>query len=250
MKLLCFVCCVLIIVAGCGPPPSNKVHVLVAMSTRDAVESVARDFKEATGVSVSINGASSSTLAKQIENGADADLFLSADKAWADYLEKRGLAAERRDLLGNRLVVITPTDIIAKFDDLSDLKAEKFQHIALGQADVPAGAYARQALEKAGVWESVRKRIVEAGDVRAVLNYVERGEAEAGFVYATDARASAKVRVAYNVPQKLHEPIRYPLVRLKSDRDNPGVRRFYDYLSGDAARKHFEDAGFTVLGSR
>ena len=128
------------------------------MSTRDAIEAIARDFSESTGAAVQVNPAASSMLARQIENGADADLFLSADEEWADYLEKRGLVAQRRDLLGNRLVVVTPADLLVNFNDLSELQGDKFQHIALGQAEVPVGAYAQQALKKAGVWDAVEKR--------------------------------------------------------------------------------------------
>lgn len=217
------------------------------MSTRDALEAVAKDFTRQTGVPVIVTPAASSTLARQIENGADADLFLSADEEWADYLEKRGLVAARRDLLGNHLVVVVPADHPTALDSLSDLKGERFQRIALGRKEVPAGAYARQALTNAGVWDAVDKRVLEGGDVRAVLTYVERGEVDAGFVYATDAKASPKVRVAYEVPANLHEPIRYPLARLKRAPEKPSARRFYEYLGGDAARKRFEAAGFTVL---
>lgn len=246
MRRLFFLCWLLLTLAGCKSSPSNTVHLSAAMSTREAVEAVAKDFTRETGIPVDVNTGASSTLAKQIENGADADLFLSADEEWADYLEKRGLVAQRRDLLGNRLVVVTPANLVAKLHSLSDLKGENFQHIALARAEVPAGAYARQALKKAGVWDAVANRVVEGGDVRAVLTYVERGEVEAGFVYATDAKVSSKVRVAYDVPADLHEPIRYPLVRLKRQHDNPSTGRFYDYLSGDTARKRFEEAGFTV----
>jgi molybdate transport system substrate-binding protein len=246
MSRVLAVCC-LLAVAGCQAPRRDAVRLFVAASTRDVCEAVGRDFTQETGVAVELNAAASSTLATQIDNGADADLFLSADEKWADYLEKRGHVAERRDLLGNRLVVVTPADRPAALGDLSDLKGEHFQHLALGRADVPAGAYAREALKNAGVWEAVEKRVVEGGDVRAVLTYVERGEVDAGFVYVTDARTSSRVRVVCEVPEKLHTLIRYPLVRLKRDGEKPAAARFYEYLSGDAARKRFEDAGFIVL---
>jgi molybdate transport system substrate-binding protein len=247
MKRLCTVGCLLLIFSGCRAVPQDTVHISAAMSTRDVVETIAQDFTQQTGVAVIVMPAASSTLARQIENGADADLFLSADEQWADYLEKRGLVAQRRDLLGNRLVVIVPAESGAAFDNLDDLKDKRFQRIALGREEVPAGAYARQALKKAGVWDAVAKRVLEGGDVRAVLTYVEHGEVDVGFVYATDAKASLKVRVAYEVSANLHEPIRYPLVRLKREHENLSSGRFYEFLSGDAARKRFEDAGFTVL---
>jgi molybdate transport system substrate-binding protein len=247
MKRLCTVGCLLLLFAGCRSAPPDAVHISAAMSTRDVVESIAQDFTQQTGISVIVTPAASSTLARQIENGVDADLFLSADEQWADYLDKRGLVAQRRDLLGNRLVVIVPADSGATFENLSDLKDKRFERIALGREEVPAGAYARQALKEAGVCDAVSKRVVEGGDVRAVLTYVEHGEVDAGFVYATDAKASSKVRVVFEVPAKLHEPIRYPLVRLKRAHKKPSTGRFYEFLSGEAARKRFEDAGFTVL---
>jgi molybdate transport system substrate-binding protein len=227
--------------------PPDTVHIAAAMSTRDVVEEVAKDFTQQTGVAVVVTPAGSSTLAKQIENGSDADLFLSADENWADYLDKRGFVVQRCDLLGNRLVVVVPRERGGTIAELSDLKGDSFARLALGRAEVPAGAYARQALKRVGVWEAIEKRVVESGDVRAVLTYVEHGDVDAGFVYATDAKASSSVHVAYEVPASLHEPIRYPLVRLKRDHDNPAVGRFYDYLRGDDARKRFEAAGFTVL---
>ena len=241
------VCCLALLVAGCQAPRRDAVRLFAAASTRDVCEAVARDFTQETGVTVEVNPAASSTLATQIDNGADADLFLSADERWADYLAERGLVGQRRDLLGNRLVVVVPADHDAALDNLEGLKDGRFHRIALGRADVPAGAYARAALKNAGVWDAVEKRVVEGGDVRAVLTYVERGEVDAGFVYATDARVSSRVRVVYVVPEKLHPPIRYPLVRLKRDPPNPAAARLYEYLSGDAARKRFEDAGFTVV---
>ncbi len=217
------------------------------MSTRDAVEEVGKEFTRQTGVAVVVTPAASSTLAKQIDNGDDADLFLSADEQWADYLEKCGHVAGRRDLLGNRLVVVVPAGDVTEISDLHNLRGEHFQRIALGREEVPAGAYARQALKKAGVWDAIEKGVLEGGDVRAVLTYVERGEVDAGFVYATDAKASSKVRVAYEVPADLHEPIRYPLVRLKRDHENPAATRFYEFLGDDEARHRFESAGFSVL---
>src|ERR1700722_9121404 len=214
MTRLLISCVFLLAVAGCRASPADTVRISAAMSTRDAVEDVAKEFTQQTGVAVIVTPAASSTLAKQIENGDNADLFLSADEQWADYLDKRGLVTQRRDLLGNRLVVVVPADDVTAFSDLHNLRGEHFQRIALGREEVPAGAYARQALKKADVWDAVQKRVLEGGDVRAVLTYVERGEVDAGFVYATDAKASSKVRVAYEVPEDLHEPIRYPLVRL------------------------------------
>src|SRR2546423_1377898 len=143
------VCCLLLVVSGCRAPAHDTVRLFAAASTREAAEAVGRDFTQETGVAVEVNPAASSTLATQIENGADADLFLSADEKWADYLEQRGRVAGRRDLLGNRLVVVAPADRAAALDGLDELKGARFQRIALGRAEVPAGAYAREALKNA-----------------------------------------------------------------------------------------------------
>jgi molybdate transport system substrate-binding protein len=228
--------------------PAETVHVFAAASTKDAVEEIARAFKEETGIAVDVTPAASSTLAKQIDKGADADLFLSADEDWADFLSDRKLVEKRRDLLGNRLAVVTPADSKRKLSELADLTDPGVKQLALGGPAVPAGRYARQALEKAGVWDKVKDRVVEAGDVRAALAFVVKGEVDAGVVYVTDAAAAGdKVHAAFVVPNDLHKPIRYPLVLLKRDAIKPEAKRLYDYLAGDKAAAVFRKAGFAVL---
>jgi molybdate transport system substrate-binding protein len=232
---------------GCRSQSQPTVAVFAAASTGDALEEIARALETDTGIKVQINPAASSTLAVQIEQGAGADLFLSADEAWADHLERKGLCFERRDLLGNRLVVVVPADNAVSLNGLDDLQADKYKRIAVAREGVPAGDYTRQALKAAGVWDAVRGRTVEGGDVRATLTYVLRGEADAGFVYATDAAARGKVRVAYEVPEQLHQPIRYPLVLIRRDQPNPAAQQLYDYLAGDKAAAAFRRAGFQTL---
>ncbi len=227
--------------------PAETVHVYAAASTKDVVEEIARAFKDETGIAVDVSPAASSTLAKQIEKGADADLFLSADEDWADYLSDRKFVEKRRDLLGNQLVVVTPADSKLRMGELADVAASSVQQLAVGGPAVPAGRYARQALEKAGVWDKVKDRVVEAGDVRAALALVVKGEADAGVVYVTDAKAAGdKVRTAFVVPDDLHKPIRYPLVLLRTDSIKPEARKFYEFLAGDKAAALFRKAGFTV----
>lgn len=227
--------------------PAETVHVYAAASTKDVVEEIARAFKDETGIAVDVSPAGSSTLAKQIEKGADADLFLSADEDWADYLSDRKFVEKRRDLLGNQLVVVTPADSKLRMGELADVAASSVQQLAVGGPAVPAGRYARQALEKAGVWDKVKDRVVEAGDVRAALALVVKGEADAGVVYVTDAKAAGdKVRTAFVVPDDLHKPIRYPLVLLRTDSIKPEARKFYEFLAGDKAAALFRKAGFTV----
>ena len=230
---------------GCRSQSPATVRVFAAASTGDVLTEVARDFEADGGVKVVISPGASSALAIQIEQGADADLYLSADESWADRL--RDLADQRRDLLSNRLVVVVPADKSVTLTSLDDLKTDAYQRIALARAGVPAGEYAREALRAAGVWDALKGRTIEGGDVRATLKYVVVGEADAGFVYATDAASTDKVRVAYKVPEKLHQPIRYPLLLLRRDPVNPAARRFYEYLGGDQATAAFQRAGFQTL---
>jgi molybdate transport system substrate-binding protein len=248
MKRQRAVCAILLcLMLGCRSQSQSTVAVFAAASTGDVLEEIGRDFEADTGIKVQINPAASSTLAVQIEQGAGADLFLSADEAWADHLERQGLCAQRRDLLGNRLVIVVPTDNPVSLKSVDDLKADKFKRIAVAREGVPAGDYTRQALKAAGVGDAIKDRIVEGGDVRATLTYVLRGEADAGFVYATDAAARSKVRVAYEVPEQLHQPIRYPLVLIRRDQPNPAAQQLYDYLAGDKAAAAFRRAGFQTL---
>lgn len=227
---------------------AEAVHVYAAASTKDVIEEIARAFRDETGVAVEVTPAASSVLAKQIEQGADADLFLSADQDWAVFLVDRKLVAKQQDLLGNRLAVVTPADSNLKLAEPADMARPGVRQLALAGPSVPAGKYARQALEKAGVWDKVKDRVIEAGDVRAALAFVAKGETDAGLVYATDAKAAGDaVRTAFVVPEDLHKPIRYPLCLLKRDAVKPEARRFYDYLAGDKAAAAFRKAGFTVL---
>ena len=148
--------------------------------------------------------ASSSTLAQQIVHGAEADVLLSADTKWADYLADNGLVAQRRDLLGNRLVIVVPKDGKIDVRKPEDLLAAGIEHLALGEPQsVPAGRYAKQALSKLGLWPRLEAKVVPAGDVRQALAYVETGAAEAGIVYATDAAVSKRVRVAVEISRRV-----------------------------------------------
>jgi molybdate transport system substrate-binding protein len=230
--------------AGCGNRKADSITVFAAASTREVMEHLAADFEKETGVAVTLNFGPSSGLARQIEHGANADLFLSADESWADYLANKKLVAERRDLLTNKLVIIVPAENSPTIKTLADLTQPEIHRIALAGPAVPAGTYARKALETSGLWEQLKNRVVEGSDVRAALAYVTRGEAEAGLVYATDAAGNSKVRVALEVDPKLHDPIRYPLVLLKQDSPHASARRFYDYLTTPHAAQAFTDAGF------
>jgi molybdate transport system substrate-binding protein len=233
--------------AGCSGPKPESIHVFAAASTREVMERLAADYQNETGVAVTLNFGPSSGLAKQIEQGAGADLFLSADESWADFLGQKGLIDQRRDLLTNKLVVIVPADSAQTIKTLVDLTKPEIHRLALAGRAVPAGTYARKALESAGVWEKLKDRIVEGSDVRAALAYITRGEADAGMVYATDAAGNSKVRIALEVNPELHDPIRYPIVLIRQEPAHPAARRFYDYLSSPHAAEVFKQAGFGVV---
>jgi molybdate transport system substrate-binding protein len=234
---------------GCGrssepATTAAPVTIFAATSTRTAIEEIAAKFRASTDIAVTCETDASSTLARQIEHGANADLFLSADEEWADDLKDKGLVGQRRTLLTNRLVVVVPADGKLAVKKLADVAGAGVKRLAIAADGVPVGRYARRALRKDGLWESVRERSLEGKDVAAVLLYVARGEADAGFVYVTDALANDKVRVAYEVPEDLTGPIRYPLVVVRRERPNANATRLADYLAGDSAGEVFRKAGF------
>ena len=246
-KSVATLCCLTL---GCArtEPTSLPIVIFAAASTIDALDEAKVIFEREAACAVRVNYAGTPALARQVVAGADAQLFLSASERWAKDLEERGLVAERRDWLGNRLVVVVPSDASLIPLRLEDLANDTFAHLALADPDsVPAGQYARQALEKLGLWSRVSNKVVGRGDVREALALVERGEAEAGIVYATDAAASKRVRVALPIDASLHEPIRYPLLLLKPAAENALAGRCYTWLLGPAARTVFEKHGFTVL---
>jgi molybdate transport system substrate-binding protein len=253
MIRLLFGLAMLLTLPGCGRSGQSKgrVLVLVAASTRDAVQEIAGAFTRETGVEVRLSADDSSRLAAQIVEGAPADLFLSANVKWANHVKDDGLADRDALLLGNKLVLIVPRGNPAGIHRPDDLTGPAVKHLALAGPTVPAGMYGRQALKKLHLWEKLdeQNKIVSGENVRATLAYVERGEAEAGIVYSTDARITDQVTNVYEFPASLHDPIRYPLVLLKSAAGNEPARRFFDFLCAPAAEKVFTRHGFTWLGS-
>jgi molybdate transport system substrate-binding protein len=229
--------------AAPGPP---TVDIYAAASTTDAVRSIADRYERDHDVTVRTVVAASSTVAKQIAAGAPADIYLSANVDWMDWLEARGAVRSetRRVLLRNRLVVVAPKGA-APMPALSELRAYLGERrLAMGDpAHVPAGMYAREALRSLGLWADVRGRTAYGSDVRAALVLVGQGEAAAGLVYATDARISDDVRVVARVPQRHHTPIRYP-VAIVAGRDQPAVRDVFAYLQGETAARVWREHGF------
>lgn len=244
--LLALACAAAAVSARAEPP----VTVFAAASTTDAVQAVLARFEAAhPEIAVRASFAASSTLAKQVARGAPADLILSANVAWMDYLAERDAirSDSRVDLLGNRLVVIVPTGA-PTLDDPNDLRVRVAdRRLAMGDpSHVPAGRYAKAALESLGLWTRLRPRAAFAGDVRGALALVARGEAPAGVVYATDARISDRVRTAFVLPATSHPPIRYPLARV-AGADGPGAAALYRFFRGPEAARIFRDHGFEVL---
>ena len=237
--------------AAAAGTASVPLLVFAAASLADVLEEVDRAFTARTHIEVRASYAASSVLAKQIEAGAPADVFFSADLAWVDYVEKRGLvkAGSRRDLLSNSLVLIAPADspvrlrIEPRFDLVGALGGGR---LATGDPDsVPVGKYARAALTQLGVWDSVAARLVRAENVRAALEYVARGEAALGIVYRTDAQAEKRVRIVDTFPADTHRPITYPAVVTAGARAQ--APQFVEFLSGAEARQIFSRYGFTPL---
>ncbi len=228
--------------------------LFAAASTTNAVTAIAATFAAAGRGSLRPVFAASSTLAQQIVRGAPADLYLSANGAWMDFLGARGAVEtdSRVDLLSNRLVLIAPADspltlrITAGFDLAAALGTGR---LVMGEpSHVPAGAYAKAALETLGVWPQVAPKVAYMADVRAALALVGRGEAVAGIVYATDAAVSAKVRVVDTFPADSHPPITYPLA-IVAGRRTPATTALYDYLQASEAQGIFQAHGFVPISN-
>ncbi|MCL4194516.1 MAG: molybdate ABC transporter substrate-binding protein, partial [Thermoguttaceae bacterium] len=191
-----------------------------------------------------------STLAQQIIEGAEADVFLSASREWAAELENRDLVAESRELFSNRLVIIVPSAAEWKINAPQDLLNPRIEHLALGDPEsVPVGGYARQALQTLGLWDRLAGKVVAADDVRQALSYVETGAAEAGIVYVTDAAASRRVEVAAEIDPALCDPIVYPAVLLRSAAGKPAARQLFQFLQSAPAADILRRHGFTVTDS-
>lgn len=244
-----------LLAAACrpSPPPSGEPELLVfaAASLSDALAEVGKAFEASGGAPVAFHFAASSTLARQIAAGAPADFFLSAGPAPMDWVEERGavVPGSVRALLSNRLVVVVPATGGLAVSAPADLLSAERLALADPEAGVPAGVYARQWLEREGLWEALRPRLVPALDVRAALAAVAAGNVDAGVVYATDAAASDRVRVAYRVPPERAPRIVYELAEVAGgDRaEPPGRQAFAAYLAGADAAAVFSRYGFEVL---
>ncbi|GKY89093.1 molybdate ABC transporter substrate-binding protein [Sinisalibacter aestuarii] len=235
------------------PAMADDVLVFAAASLKNAIEEIVGTFNGETGHNVTVSLAGSSALARQIQSGAPADLFISANVGWMDTLEEDGLIAPgtRADLLANALVLIAadpqaePVELSPGVD-LAGLLGGG--HLAMALVDaVPAGIYGKAALEGLGIWQAVAPQVAQSDNVRAALALVATGEAPYGIVYATDAVAEPGVQVVGTFPADSHPPIIYPAAIL-AGHEGAAAEAFLAYLSGATARASFEAQGFVVLG--
>ena len=231
--------------------PDAKVTVFAAASLRDSLQEIAAAYEKRSSGRIVFNFAASGVLARQIEEGAPADLFFSADEARADAQGTKGLLvkATRTNLLANSLVIVTASDS-AMVHSPGDLTNAAVKRVALGDPKtVPAGTYAKVYLEKSGLWPGIEPKVIPCENVRAVLAAVESGNVDAGVVYKTDAAISRKVRVVFEVPAGDGPKITYPAALVKDAPQPEAARRFLGYLAGKEAGEVFSRHGFVVLSA-
>jgi molybdate transport system substrate-binding protein len=235
---------------------AETATVFGAASLKNAFDNAGKAFTAQTGIEIKASYAASSALARQIESGAPADLFASANLEWMDYLDKKKLIRPetRVNLLNNRLVVVVPKD--AKESEIP-FTAEGFAKVlgsdgrlATGEVNsVPVGKYAKAACEKLGLWATIQPRLAQADNVRAALALVSRGEAPLGVVYESDAKSDPGVKVVGVFPADSHPQVVYPFA-VTSEARGEGAARFLDFLKGAAGRPFFEAQGFTVITAK
>lgn len=240
-----------LLTAGGHAVAAENITVFAAASLTNALQEIAQQYQQDKPVKIVASYASSSTLARQIEQGAPADLFISADQQWMDYAQQKNALdnASRTTLLGNELVLIAPSaekpqpvTLNAQTNWKTLLHGER---LATGDPDhVPAGIYAKEALQTLGAWDQLSPSLARANNVRAALALVERNETPYGIVYGSDAVASKKVTVVGIFPESSHKAVEYPLAIVK-DRGTPAVTAFYQYLKSPQASAIFKRYGFT-----
>lgn len=234
---------------GAGRLPAAEVQVFAAASLMDALTEIGRAYEARTGDKILFNFGASSALARQIREGAPADLFFSADEAKMDALEKAGRLAPgtRRSVLSNTLAIVVAADSPLRIASPKDLAGSGVRILALAEPQtVPAGIYAKQYLTAIGLWRAVADRVVPTENVRSALAAVEAGNADAGIVYKTDAAISKKVRVAFAVPRGEGPAISYPCAVLREAPSPEAARRFLSHLGSREAQDVFVRHGFLV----
>lgn len=229
--------------------PAAELQVFAAASLTDALREIAPAYEARSGDKLRFNLAGSNALARQIRDGAPADVFFSADEAKMDGLEKAGLIADatRASLLSNTLVIVVAADSSREIAGPKDLVGTAVKRLALADTKaVPAGVYAKEYLEKIGVWEALEDRVVPTENVRAALAAVESGNAEAGIVYKTDSAISKAVKVAFEVPVAEGPKISYPVAVIKASKNAAAAKKFLAFLQSEPALAVFRNYGFLV----
>ncbi|WP_445253391.1 molybdate ABC transporter substrate-binding protein [Paenibacillus sp. FSL P2-0121] len=226
----------------------TEIIVSAAASLQDSLDKIALLYeKKHPDIDLVFNYAASGTLQKQIEQGAPADLFFSAGDKQMNALVEGGLISDHKVLLKNQLVVVVPSDSKVKLTTITQLTDKAFKKVAVGQPEsVPAGQYAQQSLTAKKVWDPLQSKLVFAKDVRQVLSYVETGNADAGFVYKTDALTSKKTKIALTVGPHVHKAINYPAGIVKSSKNQKAAKELYSYLQSKEANDIFVSYGFLL----
>jgi molybdate transport system substrate-binding protein len=253
MRARSLILTILALVVWALPASAGEINAFAAASLTDAMQEIGAAYEQATGDKVVLNLGASSALARQIQEGAPADLFFSADEAKMDDLEKRGLVAKgtRRSLLSNTLVVVVPGDSSLKIAAPGDLATSRVRALALAEPQsVPAGIYAKEWLKSLKLWSKVIDKVIPTENVRGALAAVESGNADAGIVYKTDAGISKKVRVAYEVAVAEGPKISYPLAVIAESKRQEAARKLLAYLASDAALDVFRKYGFLVPAAK
>lgn len=244
----------LILVSGCSSNEkeqdrNKEIFISAAVSMKDALLEIQGQYEEKSPhIQLRYNFGGSGSLQKQIEQGAPADIFLSAGKSQMDALESRGLIipGSRSTLVGNSLVLITPLNN-SLVNGFRDLTREDILRIAIGSPEsVPAGKYAKEVLNYLQIWKGVEPKLVYTEDVSQVLRYVETGNVDAGIVYQTDAKSSQKVKQVAIFPKESHSPIEYPIALLQSGKNKKEAEEFLNYLKSSEAQEVFQKHGFAI----
>lgn len=253
MRTTLIALCLAAAMAAQGAPESRPITVSAAISLTNVLTAIAADYANAGRGAVRFNFGASNILARQIVQGAPVDLFISADESQMDILAREGLLTDgsRVDLLGNQLAVVVPNDRSRTFASIAQIADPAVRRIAIGDpAAVPAGVYAKQYLEKEGLWPAVQSRIVPTTSVRAALAAVESGAADAAVVYRTDARVALRATIALVVPLERGPRIVYPAAVMRASKNGEEARRFLDFLRGAAAARSFQRFGFSVTPAK
>ncbi len=254
-KNLAWLVCGVSLIASQYTYAAESVTIFAASSLTNAVTELSERYQQQSDVNSRLSFASSSALARQISQGAPADIYISANVKWMDYLQTQQVIENesRKPLLKNSLVMVAPLsypkDTVTPSASWNLAAALMDTRMAVGDPNhVPAGRYAKQALENLGIWQAAKSHLARANNVRSALVLVERGESNLGVVYKTDAKISNKVKIVAELPDSSHTPIRYPMAIVKG-KATPAVQDYYVFLQSEEAKTVFEKYGFEVVSA-